>query len=537
MKRNLSIDRGIIDMILQAHKGVSTENPENTMPAFVAAAEQKYAIIELDISITRDRKFVVLHDSTINRTERLEGGLPLAEKVSISDIDYEEALKYDFGIWFSNKFAGTKIPLLEEVLMFARENKIKLKIDNKYQSFGSKEKDMFFELLKPYSDIVSLTCSSIEEIKTANKAFPEMCFHYDGKISEETLLKLNTLLTKSRLTVWIPYENAATSWAKVEYANEKLAELIKKYASLGIWILGKESELERAKILGADIVETNGQLKPVLNPGLMADMHTHTMFSHDSECDPRDMMLSQIEKGTQIFALTDHFDTNSYKEYDVFTPIKESFEKAEELNASCGDKCLVLSGVEIGEGFWHPEIYEKIISLVPYDVVIGSVHLVKYKDLTRAYSIIDFSKLDTQTVKEYFDAYLDDLLTMLREEDFDILAHLTCPLRYISGKYKASINMSDYEAKIEGILKEIIKKGIALEVNLSSVDLINAPLPSYDIIKKYYEMGGYLITLASDAHKSENASAHFIETIKMLRSIGFKNIFYYKQRKAYQITI
>ena len=38
--------------------------------------------------------------------------------------------------------------------------------------------------------------------------------------------------------------------------------MIKEYASLGVWILSEESHLNEAEILGADIIETNGQLKP-----------------------------------------------------------------------------------------------------------------------------------------------------------------------------------------------------------------------------------------------------------------------------------
>ena len=80
------------------------------------------------------------------------------------------------------------------------------------------------------------------------------------------------------------------------------------------------------------------------------------------------------------------------------------------------------------------------VDLVDYDVVIGSVHLVKYKDLTCAYSGIDFSKLKEETIIEYLDAYFDDVLTMIETTDFDILAHLTCPLRYIKGKYNIDID-------------------------------------------------------------------------------------------------
>ena len=99
----------------QAHRGVSTENPENTMPAFRAAVGQGYDVIELDVDVTKDGKFILLHDSELNRTARKPDGSELAESVRISDITYEQACEYDYGSWFAKKFKGTKIPLLEEV--------------------------------------------------------------------------------------------------------------------------------------------------------------------------------------------------------------------------------------------------------------------------------------------------------------------------------------------------------------------------------------------------------------------------------------
>ncbi len=226
---------------------------------------------------------------------------------------------------------------------------------------------------------------------------------------------------------------------------------------------------------------------------VIADMHTHSENSHDSVCKIENMLVSQHEKGTTIFAVTDHFDTPSFKEYDIFTPIKTANKTVCELNEKYTDAILVLSGIEISEGFWYPEIYKQALNMLDYDVVIGSVHLVKYENLTMPYSQIDFSKLNTETIVEYVDAYFDDILTMTDMGDLDILAHLTCPLRYITGKYKIKIDMSHYEKKIEQILSEIIRKNIALEVNTSTFDILNTFMPSTDILQKYYAMGGHLM--------------------------------------------
>lgn len=270
---------------------------------------------------------------------------------------------------------------------------------------------------------------------------------------------------------------------------------------------------------------------------MIPDMHTHSECSHDSVCKIADMYLSQMEKGTEIFAVTDHFDTYSFDDYDIFTPIKKAYDTVQALNEKNEGRGLILSGVEISEGFWFPEVYEKIKTLADFDVIIGSVHLVRYKNLTRAYSTIDFSALTKETILEYLDAYFDDVMTKFETEEFDILAHLTCPLRYINGKYGRGIDVSPYEKKIDNILRETIRRDIALEVNTSSFSLLGGTMPDEGIVKRYRELGGKLITVGSDAHVSENASTDFDKAREMLKRIGFKDVYYYKKRQPQRLEL
>lgn len=266
-----------------------------------------------------------------------------------------------------------------------------------------------------------------------------------------------------------------------------------------------------------------------------ADMHTHSECSPDSECRIEDMLLSQQEKGTKIFAVTDHFNAADWREHDIFSPIEKSNKKAREQNEL--GEVEVLAGAEIGEAFWEPEVCRRLIKSAEYDVLIGSVHQVRYRDLTMPYSKIDFSRLTEDELHGYLNQYFDDVAQMIKDADFDILAHLTCPLRYITGKYKIGIALERYDEKINGILSEIIKKGVALEVNTSSYDALGDFMPPYSIIKRYYSMGGYLVTLGSDAHVAKNASVHFDDAIKALKEIGFDGIFCYKKRTPHKIEI
>ena len=521
----------------QAHKGVSSEYPENTMPAFKAAIDQGYKIIELDVSVTKDMRFVLLHDGTINRTARNNDGTEIPEQIGIGDITYAQALNYDFGIAFAKRYKGTRIPLFEDVLKLASENGIYLKIDNKYQRFNSEQKDAFFKLIKLYETTACLTCSDIDEIKRAADFFPRMSFHYDGAVTIEKLERLSEIVPKNRLTVWMPYKNKATSWVNVPFADSETAGIIKKYARFGIWILSEYSELEDAVSLGADVIETNGQIKPESNKKIIADMHTHSVNSHDSVCEIEDMCLMQIKRGTNIFAVTDHCDVFSYKYRDIYTPIRNSADTVRMLNKKYRGKCLILSGIEIGEGFWYNREYEKIHSMLPYDVILGSVHCVRYKDLEKPYSRIDFSTLTSEQIYSFMDCYFNDVLEMISTMDFDVLAHITCPLRYITGKYGIKVDLSAFDGKITEILEAIINRKIALEVNTSGYVALKDCIPAKEILKKYFDLGGYLITLGSDAHISENASYCFDKAIETLKEIGFRNICYFKNREAHQINI
>ena len=53
---------------LIAHRGFSSDAPENTFAAFDLALESGFDNIELDAQLTADGVPVVIHDSTLDRT-------------------------------------------------------------------------------------------------------------------------------------------------------------------------------------------------------------------------------------------------------------------------------------------------------------------------------------------------------------------------------------------------------------------------------------------------------------------------------------
>ncbi|MBQ7313240.1 MAG: glycerophosphodiester phosphodiesterase, partial [Clostridia bacterium] len=110
---------------IEAHRGVGTDAPENTMPAFEAAVRQGYDMIELDLKFTADDRCVVLHDGSVGRTGRLSDGSP-ADNRKIAELTLDEARSLDYGLWKDESFRGTEIPLFADVLAFAKANGIPL---------------------------------------------------------------------------------------------------------------------------------------------------------------------------------------------------------------------------------------------------------------------------------------------------------------------------------------------------------------------------------------------------------------------------
>ena len=249
---------------LQAHRGVSTDAPENTMAAFRLAVELGYDIIEFDPKYTKDDVCVVLHDRTLNRTGRIAGKKLGDEPIKISDTTFADLSDIDVGEWFNGKFCGEHIPTFTQVLDYMKSVDMETKIDNVIQQFSEEQiQKMFDSIEKHGNDRVGLTCSDLMLLERFAVRFPKAPLHYDGAVSEEALNLLAKFSAGHKTVVWMRLDNKATAWNTTPPVSEEYATLIKsKGFLLGVWILHTDEEMQQATDLGADIVETTGGIKP-----------------------------------------------------------------------------------------------------------------------------------------------------------------------------------------------------------------------------------------------------------------------------------
>ncbi len=264
--------------------------------------------------------------------------------------------------------------------------------------------------------------------------------------------------------------------------------------------------------------------------------HTHTSASPDCTSSIEDMCRAAYEAGFKGLTITDHCCGSVPTRDESFDVVDKSFADALRMQKVYNGKMEIIAGTELDELFWHSEFTQSIIDAYPFDVVLASVHKVSGADDQRYFSAIDFSQYSDEMIFEYAKLYFDDVLKTAESADFDVLSHLTVLFRYITGKYKIKFDLSVFYPVIDKILKVIISRYKALEVNTSSFNTVGL-MPGEEILKRYRQLGGERITLGTDAHTPDSISAGIDTAVSTLKKLGFDSYYYYKNRQPIRVSL
>lgn len=261
---------------------------------------------------------------------------------------------------------------------------------------------------------------------------------------------------------------------------------------------------------------------------IQADMHMHTWFSTDSEACPRDMADEAVRKGLKTICFTDHFDKDDLEwgEEGIFD-VDAYFVEMQKLQEEYAGKLNIRIGIELGLRTYLKDYYEELTKKYPFDFVIGSVHNVPYKKDAEGnilYTDPAAEKLFTdRTDKEAYRLMMETTLENVRTSDcFQALGHLDYVVRYGKSREK-EYSYTDYADIIDEILKLLIEKEKGLEVNSAGLKYgLPFAHPHPDVLKRYRELGGEIITIGADAHKPEHIAYDFAKVEEILKSCGFK---------------
>ena len=198
--RNLRLNKNFKPPWIISHRGFSAQYPENTLAAFQAAIAAGATMIELDVMLSRDRKLVVIHDATLERTTNGHG--------AVAESTLAELKRLDAGSRFDAAFADQQLPGLSEVLDLVN-GRVYVNIEIKSNAYESHHppdavENQIVELLSQKkmldTGLVSSFDVNILEQIAAMQAAPAIAF-----ISNKPANK-NTVKMCSRLNVfsWHP---------------------------------------------------------------------------------------------------------------------------------------------------------------------------------------------------------------------------------------------------------------------------------------------------------------------------------------------
>lgn len=257
-----------------------------------------------------------------------------------------------------------------------------------------------------------------------------------------------------------------------------------------------------------------------------ADYHVHSDFSGDGEAPMEIMIETALEKGLKELVFTDHVD------YDYADPVFEMIDfdnyvdYFSQLREKYQGKIKLLLGVEVG---FQPHVQDKIEKFVtsyPFDFIILSTHMADRMDF---YTGEFFAQKEQKTAYlRYFENVLESVKSFNK---YDVYGHLDFIVRYGNFAVK-KLSYFDYRDIIDEILKNIIQSGHGIELNTSGYRYgLDQMHPQFEILKRYRDLGGEIITVGSDAHRQRDICAYFAEAYEMLETVGFKQLAVYKERK------
>ena len=264
------------------------------------------------------------------------------------------------------------------------------------------------------------------------------------------------------------------------------------------------------------------------------DLHTHCTLSFDGMSSPEEMVRRAIELGIKYHALTDHIDLGEFPDpdFDLNATVTGAKEQIPVLQKKYADKITLLYGVELGQAVHEREKAERLLSENGYDFVIGSVHNIRgHED----FYFLDYKDTDTDGLLRL---YFEELLETAEWGRFDVMGHITYPLRYITGEHGIDTDMSRYKGIIDEILRTLIKNGRGIEINTSGLrQRYGRMFPDAGIVKRYRELGGEILTVGSDAHCTEDLGKGTEEGIAAAKACGFDRIAVFIKRKPTFVEI
>lgn len=191
----------------------------------------------------------------------------------------------------------------------------------------------------------------------------------------------------------------------------------------------------------------------------------------------------------------------------------------------------ILNGIDVSFDYLTHEALAVNIAGGCFDYVVNSVTEVN------GISIYDdkyfLNKSRNQAYSEYFEKVYDSLDASY---EYNVLGPLS-RVQKIAYYPTPLIEFREFSEIIDAILMRLIFTGKGIEIDTSAISVFNEPIPSVSILKRYKELGGEIITLASHASTVEGVAANFKKAVEILKSSGYEYTSYFVNGQVQMLKI
>lgn len=261
------------------------------------------------------------------------------------------------------------------------------------------------------------------------------------------------------------------------------------------------------------------------------DYQVHSFRSHDGKASIDDQCARAALIGLDEIGFSEH------KDFDPSDPVVDYFEydtymiEIEAARAKWGDKLKIRAGIEIDYQIWFEDKIDSYLDKHAFDFVIGSVHYVdKAMLMTPAYNSC---RTAHEAYHDYFKAVQDSISSGL----FDILGHL----EYANRRGIAAWGAYDpeyYRPELESLFQALISSGKPLEINTAGLHQgLGITYPTSKTVSIYTQMGGNLLSIASDAHHPDQLAHAYSHAAKIAQSLGLTHLCTWQNRNRIEVPL
>ena len=245
-----------------------------------------------------------------------------------------------------------------------------------------------------------------------------------------------------------------------------------------------------------------------------------------------DMIQKGISLGLTQMCFTEHMDFDFPVSQDTpagfFEVNTDSYlYDLLKYQAKYREQIQIFFGIELGLQAYLNELQNAYTSSYDFDFIIGSSHLCNGRDPYNAGFYTGRS--EEEAYREYFSSIIENLETF---HDFDIYGHLDYVVRYAPHQ-NSKYSYERFKDVIDDTLRALIQRGKGLECNTGGFKYgLGHPNPCEEILRRYRELGGEIITVGSDAHKPEHLGYDFERCRELLKACGFSYYTVFHKRRA-----